>query len=130
MVSRASLDRGFGRCIVNHSYKSQLKRYINRTCDRIVTPSTEQRTGRYRVLGADGLAEVGQQIGPGAVSVWALLCPVNLPHTMSAVSRCPTNLYPRDRAEYGGIVLSSRLSAAGFVPLLAVALTLLPCFVV
>lgn len=65
VVSKASLDRGFGRCIVNHSYKGQLKRYINRTSDRIVAPAAAQRTGRYKALGADGLADVGTQIGPG-----------------------------------------------------------------
>ena len=66
VVNKASLDRGFGRCVVQHSYKAQLKRYINRTADRIV--STAARTGRHRVLGVDGLAEVGQQINLGALS--------------------------------------------------------------
>jgi RNA polymerase Rpb2, domain 6 len=64
VVNKAALDRGFGRCTVHHSYKAQLKRYINRTSDRIV--SVANRTGRYRALGPDGLAEVGAPIGPGA----------------------------------------------------------------
>lgn len=67
-MSKACLDRGFGRCIVNHSYKGQLKRYINRTSDRIVAPVGTPASGRYKVLGSDGLADVGKQIGPGKPS--------------------------------------------------------------
>ena len=67
VVNKAALDRGFGRCIVNHTYKSQLRRYINRTADRIVRPAAATASGRFRVLGTDGLAEVGRQISPGAL---------------------------------------------------------------
>lgn len=42
-MNRASLDRGFGRCIVLKKYGAVLKRYPNRARDRIVapTPSSE-----------------------------------------------------------------------------------------
>jgi DNA-directed RNA polymerase III subunit RPC2 len=47
-MNRASLDRGFGRCIVLKKYGAVLRRYPNRARDRIVAPapSGEGRGGR------------------------------------------------------------------------------------
>ena len=98
VVSKASLDRGFGRCIVNHSYKGQLKRYINRTSDRIVAPAAAQRTGRYKALGPDGLADVGTQIGPGAATAQPFVC--------SAIERAEHNHVLFRRGAYGRAALT------------------------
>jgi len=48
VMNRASLDRGFGRCIVLKKYGAVLKRYPNRARDRIMTPlpSRERAPGR------------------------------------------------------------------------------------
>ena len=43
VMNRAALDRGFGRCVVLRKYGAQIKKYSNRTTDRIVPPSEEQR---------------------------------------------------------------------------------------
>ena len=37
-MNKYSLDRGFGRCIVLKKYGVSLKKYANRTMDRIVAP--------------------------------------------------------------------------------------------
>ncbi len=37
-MNKSSLDRGFGRCIVMKKYAASLKKYANRTMDRIVAP--------------------------------------------------------------------------------------------
>ena len=39
-MNKYSLDRGFGRCIVLKKYAASLKKYANRTMDRIVYPVT------------------------------------------------------------------------------------------
>jgi DNA-directed RNA polymerase III subunit RPC2 len=62
-MNKASLDRGFGRCIVHHTYKTQLKKYANRATDRIVAP--EERRDRSHLIESDGLAVVGRVINPG-----------------------------------------------------------------
>jgi DNA-directed RNA polymerase III subunit RPC2 len=74
VMNRAALDRGFGRCVVLRKYGAQIKKYSNRTTDRIVPPSEEQRNslaknGRHRLLDGDGIASVGERIRPGDVYV-------------------------------------------------------------
>lgn len=71
VMNRASLDRGFGRCIVMRKYGVQIKKYSNRTTDRIVPPTPAQAgsTGRHRLLDKDGIAAVGERISPGDVYV-------------------------------------------------------------
>lgn len=39
VMNKASLDRGFGRCIVLKKYGTVLRKYANRTQDRIVGPA-------------------------------------------------------------------------------------------
>lgn len=39
VMNRASLDRGFGRCIVLKKSQTVLKKYANRTADRVVAPT-------------------------------------------------------------------------------------------
>ena len=63
IMNRASLDRGFGRCIVHHTYKATLKKYANRAQDRIVAP--EERRDKSHLIESDGLAVVGRVIHPG-----------------------------------------------------------------
>lgn len=46
-MNKYSLDRGFGRCIVLKKYGVSLKKYANRTMDRIVAPvPLPGKTGR------------------------------------------------------------------------------------
>lgn len=65
-MNKASLDRGFGRCIVHHTYKATLKKYPNRAADRVVAPLPKDRTGPLHLLESDGLSAVGRVINPGA----------------------------------------------------------------
>ncbi len=63
-MNRASLDRGFGRCIVYRKYGASLRKYPNRTVDQIRAPEVQALTGRpaakYRLLERDGLLAVGE----------------------------------------------------------------------
>jgi DNA-directed RNA polymerase III subunit RPC2 len=38
IVNKASLDRGFGRCLVMRKHVAQLRTYANQTTDRLVGP--------------------------------------------------------------------------------------------
>ena len=37
-MNKSSLDRGFGRCVVLRKYGTTMKKYKNRTTDRVVKP--------------------------------------------------------------------------------------------
>eukprot|EP00892_Ulva_mutabilis_P000434 jgi/Ulvmu1/10391/UM061_0075.1 len=65
IMNKASLDRGFGRCIVHHTYKATLKKYSNRAADRVMAPVPKARVGTYHLLESDGLSAVGRVINPG-----------------------------------------------------------------
>ena len=69
VMNGASLDRGFGRCIVMRKYGVQIKKYSNRTTDRIVPPTPRApragSTGRHRLLDKDGIAAWASAFHPG-----------------------------------------------------------------
>eukprot|EP00877_Chromochloris_zofingiensis_P003786 jgi/Chrzof1/13408/Cz07g31260.t1 len=73
VMNKASLDRGFGRCIVLKKYGTVLRKYANRTQDRIVGPApvgpTNRIPDRFRILDKDGLASPGEFIRPGDVYI-------------------------------------------------------------
>lgn len=69
VMNKASLDRGFGRCVVLRKYGTHLKKYANRTQDRITRPATvpgvRGASARLRVLDPDGVAAPGEQLTQG-----------------------------------------------------------------
>ncbi|KAF3434232.1 hypothetical protein FNV43_RR25335 [Rhamnella rubrinervis] len=70
VMNKASLDRGFGRCIVMKRYASILQKYDNKTSDRIVRPNREGNdAGRMQVLDDDGLAVPGEIIRPNDIYI-------------------------------------------------------------
>lgn len=66
ILNKASLDRGFGRCLVYRKQNCLLKRYANQTFDRVMGPSRDASTGeviwRHRALDADGICAPGERI--------------------------------------------------------------------
>ncbi|XP_076354382.1 RNA polymerase III subunit RpIII128 isoform X2 [Tachypleus tridentatus] len=66
VMNKASLDRGFGRCLVYRSQKCTLKRYINQTFDRVLGPmidaTTRKPIWKHEVLDADGIAAPGERV--------------------------------------------------------------------
>ena len=40
-MNKSSLDRGFGRCVVLRKHGATLKKYKNRTTDRVVRPTLD-----------------------------------------------------------------------------------------
>ena len=66
ILNKASLDRGFGRCLVYRNSKCTLKRYANRTFDRVLgpllNPETRQPIWKHQSLDADGIARTGTRV--------------------------------------------------------------------
>ncbi|KAL5500312.1 hypothetical protein EMCRGX_G011852 [Ephydatia muelleri] len=73
VINKASLDRGFGRCIVYRKQTCSLKRYANQTYDRIMGPSRDAQTGkpiwRHEVLDQDGICSPGERVAAKQVLV-------------------------------------------------------------
>lgn len=76
VMSRGSLDRGFGRCFVMRRQGISMLSYANGVKDMLAPPPTfegnDKRTGanrnqnlRYGVLGEDGLAKPGEKVEDG-----------------------------------------------------------------
>lgn len=66
IINKASIDRGFGRCLVYKNNKCIMKRYANQTYDRIQGPMIDTVTGkpiwRHATLDSDGIVAPGEQI--------------------------------------------------------------------
>ena len=71
VLNKASVDRGFGRCIVLKRSASALKDYRNQTCDQIVAPPDQQgpRFQSYSALDTDGICKPGEKVSPGDILV-------------------------------------------------------------
>ena len=66
VLNKASVERGFGRCLVYRSQKSYIKRYANQTYDKLSGPqsdaATRKRIWPHEVLDYDGLCMPGERV--------------------------------------------------------------------
>ena len=66
ILNRASLDRGYGRCLVYRNSKTTLKRYANQTSDKILGPLIDAETKvpmwKHEVIDLDGIAAPGARV--------------------------------------------------------------------
>lgn len=66
ILNKASIDRGYGRCLVYKNSKCTVKRYTNQTYDRIMGPMKDATTDkvifRHEALDADGIASPGERV--------------------------------------------------------------------
>ncbi|XP_065164885.1 LOW QUALITY PROTEIN: DNA-directed RNA polymerase III subunit RPC2-like [Atheta coriaria] len=66
IVNKASLDRGFGRCLVYKNTKCIMKRYANQTFDRIQGPLIDTTNNKpiwkHKVLDSDGIVAPGELV--------------------------------------------------------------------
>ncbi|KAF2355871.1 RNA polymerase Rpb2 domain 3 [Trinorchestia longiramus] len=73
ILNKASLDRGFGRCIVYKNAKCTMKRHFNQASDIIDGPLVDIRSNdkiwRHAALDDDGLPSVGARVSPGQVMI-------------------------------------------------------------
>ncbi|XP_060675670.1 DNA-directed RNA polymerase III subunit 2 isoform X2 [Ziziphus jujuba] len=70
VMNKASLDRGFGRCIVMKRLSAIIQKYENNTQDRIARPNRAGNdAGRMQVLDDDGIAAPGEIIRPNDIYI-------------------------------------------------------------
>ncbi|KOX67898.1 DNA-directed RNA polymerase III subunit RPC2 [Melipona quadrifasciata] len=66
ILNKASIDRGYGRCLVYRNAKCTLKRYANQTYDRIMGPlldsTTKKPVWKHDVIDSDGIAAPGEML--------------------------------------------------------------------
>ncbi|KAI9296304.1 DNA-directed RNA polymerase III subunit RPC2 [Neoconidiobolus thromboides FSU 785] len=72
VLNKSSVDRGFGRCQVLRKYTTLLKKYANGGFDRLADPPLDEKgeiMEKFKALGSDGIAEVGEKIEPGQIFI-------------------------------------------------------------
>jgi len=78
VLNKASIDRGFGRCMVLKKQQTSVRRYQNGTLDRTCGPpdpsafpdgEDDKRYARYRAVDKDGLCMVGEALDNGTIMV-------------------------------------------------------------
>lgn len=70
VMNKASLDRGFGRCIVMKKLSAINQKYENNSSDRIIRPQREGHDAeRMQILDDDGLAAPGEIIRPNDIYI-------------------------------------------------------------
>jgi DNA-directed RNA polymerase III subunit RPC2 len=67
VLNKSSCDRGFGRCQVFRKHSNKLMTYANRTSDRLVDPTVDEKDptkviAKHRILDKDGMARVGERV--------------------------------------------------------------------
>ncbi|XP_015178879.1 PREDICTED: DNA-directed RNA polymerase III subunit RPC2 isoform X2 [Polistes dominula] len=66
ILNKASIDRGYGRCLVYRSAKCNLKKYSNQTFDRIMGPlvdsNTKKPVWKHEIIDSDGIAAPGEMV--------------------------------------------------------------------
>ncbi|PMD38887.1 DNA-directed rna polymeras-like protein III subunit [Hyaloscypha variabilis F] len=72
VLNKASCDRGFGRCQVLRKHSTQLRKYPNRSQDRLADRQMDDKNpsmpiAKHAILGPDGLAMVGEKVISGQV---------------------------------------------------------------
>ncbi|CAF2142177.1 unnamed protein product [Brassica napus] len=97
VMNKASLDRGFERCIVKKTIVATCQKYGNDTVDRILRP---QRTGpdaeKMQILDDDGIAAPGEIIRPNDVYINKQI-PVD---TRNKITTQPSDTQYRPAREY------------------------------
>ncbi|TKR68344.1 hypothetical protein L596_024338 [Steinernema carpocapsae] len=72
VLNKASLDRGYGRCLVYKHAKSLLRKYPNQTFDRLLGPQYDSKGRRQYKHGAldwDGVVHPGNRVLPKQVMI-------------------------------------------------------------
>ncbi|KAK0122077.1 DNA-directed RNA polymerase III core subunit ret1, variant 2 [Cadophora gregata] len=74
VLNKSSCDRGFGRCQVFRKNMVQLKKYPNRSADRLGDPQRDEKDpskliAKHRILGSDGIGSVGERIVSGEIFI-------------------------------------------------------------
>ncbi|ODM98909.1 DNA-directed RNA polymerase III subunit RPC2 [Orchesella cincta] len=124
VLNKASLDRGYGRCLVYRNAKTNLRRYANQTFDRVMGPLLEPESKkpiwRHSWLDSDGIAVPGacvenKQKQPRSSSYTNNTFLVN--KSMPTVTQTPvaTNDNARKQPEYREVPISYKGTVPSYV---------------
>jgi len=78
ILNKASIDRGFGRCMVLRKHQNSVRRYANGTMDRTMGPpdasefpdgEDDKRFSKYKAIDKDGICRVGEELENGSLMV-------------------------------------------------------------
>jgi len=78
VLNKASIDRGFGRCMILRKHQTSIRTYANRTMDRSCGPpdpsafpdgENDKRYEKYKAIDKDGICMVGEQLDSGTIMV-------------------------------------------------------------
>lgn len=78
ILNKASIDRGFGRCMVLRKHQTSIRRYANGTMDRTCGPpeasgftdgEQDKRFIKYKAIDKDGICRVGELLDSGSMMV-------------------------------------------------------------
>ncbi|KAJ8315119.1 hypothetical protein KUTeg_007269 [Tegillarca granosa] len=73
VLNKASIERGFGRCLVYRKQAITLKRYANQSFDKVMGPmidaTTRKPIWRHDILDADGICSPGEMVSNKQVLV-------------------------------------------------------------
>lgn len=78
ILNKASIDRGFGRCMVFRKHQTSIRRYANGLFDLSLGPpdpsqfldgENDKRYARFKALDDDGICMVGEKVDNGSILV-------------------------------------------------------------
>ncbi|ESO92257.1 hypothetical protein LOTGIDRAFT_233244 [Lottia gigantea] len=91
VINKASLDRGFGRCLVYRKHAVTMKRYTNQTFDKVMGPLIDSTTNKppwkHQLLDVDGICMPGERVENRQV-----LVNKHMPVVSNPVAGAPVNL--------------------------------------
>ena len=104
ILNKASLDRGFGRCLVYRKQVCSLKRYANQSYDRIMGPSYDSKSGkpiwRHEPLDQEGIVGPGERISNRQILINKSVPIVT--HTQQGTSQQSDTSYKESPISYRG----------------------------
>uniref|UniRef100_A0A0L8H2E6 DNA-directed RNA polymerase subunit beta n=1 Tax=Octopus bimaculoides TaxID=37653 RepID=A0A0L8H2E6_OCTBM len=113
VLNKASLDRGFGRCLVYRKQSCTLKRYANQTFEKVMGPlldaTTRKPIWRHEALDSDGIASPGEMVSNKQVMVNKYMPTV----TMNTLQTAPGQ--PPQQPEYRDVPIMYRGPVPSYV---------------
>ncbi|KAK2158794.1 hypothetical protein LSH36_164g11051 [Paralvinella palmiformis] len=107
ILNEASLDRGFGRCLVYRNQKVYLKRYANQAFDKVMGPLIDAQTRkpiwRHEALDQDGICAPGERVMNKQLLVNKYMPTVTVPSLQATGSGPGQHEYREVPISYKGI---------------------------
>eukprot|EP01105_Mastigella_eilhardi_P014314 TRINITY_DN3263_c0_g2_i2.p1 TRINITY_DN3263_c0_g2~~TRINITY_DN3263_c0_g2_i2.p1 ORF type:complete len:1142 (+),score=317.03 TRINITY_DN3263_c0_g2_i2:278-3427(+) len=105
VLNKASLDRGYGRCMTMRKYSASIKKYPNQTFDRLAGPPDDlgRQAERYSALDVDGICSPGERLYPNGIYV-NKLSPLNTADPLANPDSVPDSAFKPSPSVFKGPV--------------------------